>query len=341
MAAEQKIERLKYPLHEEDDYKASVQFTLFSEKKVNTADDIVGLGVNKVQDLLKQQKQASADGNFELVAELANQANQTRQETEQIAAQLKEHEGEGRSSAVKATTKVNKTSVSLYLPPGLAYRDNVQYENFDLGPTGASIAAGVGVAASAVEGTKSFLENFKASFGSNPTDMAKLAAIRAAGALSPGSSGTIESGLKLAGGVTVNPNTRTLFKGVNIREFTFAFKMIARSPEEALQIKKIIRFFRSEIYPESIDAVIGGKNVSLGYIFPNKFDIKIKYAGKNNAPEIKPCYLRDVSTTYNASSMAMHSDGEFLEVDLSLAFQETAALVKKDILDDPYYGDVR
>ena len=341
MAAEQKIERLRYPLHEEDDYKACVFFTLFSEEKTGGVGETLGsLASNKIQKLRDQYKQAVADENYELAEEIAGQTKETIREAEQLRSQLKEHEGDDRQPAVKATTRVNKTAVKLYLPPGLAYRDNVQYENFDLGPVGATVAAGVGVAASAVEGTKSFLENFKASFGSNPTDLAKLAAIRAAGALAPSSSG-IESGLKLQGGVTVNPNTRTLFKGVNIREFSFAFKMIARSAEEALEIKKIIRFFRSEIYPESIDAVVGGKSVSLGYIFPNKFDIKIKYAGKNNAPVIKPCYLRDVTTTFNSTSMAMHQDGEFLEVDLILAFQETAALVKKDILDDPYYQGIQ
>jgi hypothetical protein len=31
--------------------------------------------------------------------------------------------------------------------------------------------------------------------------------------------------------------------------------------------------------------------------------------------------------------MAMHEDGSFLEVDMTLRFQETAALTKKDIME--------
>ena len=84
-----------------------------------------------------------------------------------------------------------------------------------------------------------------------------------------------------------------------------------------------------------IDAQIGGQTISLGYNFPKKFQLSFEYDGGEipGLAKIKPCYLRDVSTTFNSSQMAMHEDGNFMEVDMTLSFQETAALTQSDIED--------
>ena len=42
----------------------------------------------------------------------------------------------------------------------------------------------------------------------------------------------IAGAFRSAGQVTTNPNTRVLFKSVNLREFMFAFKFIATSQKE-------------------------------------------------------------------------------------------------------------
>jgi len=219
--------------------------------------------------------------------------------------------------------------VCLYLPIGLAFRDNVTYENFDLGATGAMMEGGMGMASSLVKGVGSFIENISSGSGS---DLAKLAGIQLAGKMSSFGS-EAQAAQKIQGGVTVNPNSRVLFKQPNIREFAFTFKMIAKSAKEADQINQIVKFFRTELYPEDIVSQIGGQDISLGYRFPNKFNLQFKYGAQEipNLAKIKPCYLRDVSTTFNASQMAMHSDGNFMEVDMTLAFQETKALTRADV----------
>ena len=213
---------------------------------------------------------------------------------------------------------------------GLSFRDNVTYENFDLGSTGATMEAGLGFASSMVKGLGSFVSNLTS--GDN-SDLAKLAGVQLAS--QAGSFGAeAQAAGKLAGGVTLNPNSRILFKQPNIRDFAFTFKMIAKSKDEARVISEIIKLLRTELYPDEITADIGAPNpISLGYKFPNKFNIVFEYDGRQipGLAKIKPCYLRDVSTTYNASQMAMHSDGNFMEVDMTLSFQETKALVRKDV----------
>ena len=55
---------------------------------------------------------------------------------------------------------------------------------------------------------------------------------------------------KTATRVSVAPNERTLFERVKMRQFGFTFRMIARNEMEQQEIKNIIRFFRTEVYPE-------------------------------------------------------------------------------------------
>ena len=74
--------------------------------------------------------------------------------------------------------------------------------------------------------------------------------------------------------------------------------------------------------------------VSVGYRFPKKFQIDVLYDGKPVASKIKPCFLRDVSVTYNPTNQTMHGgdNPHFTEIDMSLAFTETTTLSRKDIV---------
>ena len=58
--------------------------------------------------------------------------------------------------------------------------------------------------------------------------------------------------------MTTNPNTRSLFKSVSLREFTFQFKFIPLSEQEHDHVISIIKFFRTELYPEDITVDVGG-----------------------------------------------------------------------------------
>jgi hypothetical protein len=269
----------------------------------------------------------------------AGQASEsTMKDLEEVQAQLEELAKDvGAFNGVTNETEMGlrprqivDTEVLLYLPQGLQFRDNVTYENVDVGTTGAAVAGGASILGSMADGVGSFVQGI--SGGGASDGLAKLATVRlsqAAGKFSD----EVTAGLKLQTGVTTNPNTRSLFKQVNMREFQFNFKMIARSKAESEQIKRIVNFFRSELYPEDIPVTIGGQEISLGYNFPNKFNIEFEYDGKTIAHKVKPCFLRSVDTTYNASQMAFHDDGEFLEVDMNLNFTETVTLSKKDILE--------
>ena len=230
--------------------------------------------------------------------------------------------------------------VSMYLPTSFVVNDIINYDNAELGAAG---AAGLqvlqntgdilGAAGSAIKtGVAGLKDIFSA--GSSLTGVAARVAIARGAAFLPQ---TARDVLRSAAQVTVNPNVRAMFRGVALREFTFQFKLIPNSAQEAEEIKKIIKFFRYHAYPESVQA--GG--VSLAYIFPSMFKIRLKYKNNQVGTRIKMCYLRNISTTYNPTSSSFHSDGSPTEIDLTLSFVENTTLVRQDIdsLDRRNYAE--
>ena len=220
-------------------------------------------------------------------------------------------------------------NVILYLPQAIQFNDGMEYDNnVQLGVFGAAgeaaINAGQGtteaIAQIVAEGVSSFTDLFK----QMPTqDLARLALTRATQKI-PVLGDVVSSATRVA----VNPNRRTLFRGVRPREFTFNFKMIASSPQEARDIESIIKFFRREMHPASIP--IG--NISAGYKYPNPFRIDMKYNGKRVGPQMLNSYLVNLQTTYNPGSMGFHIDGMPSEVDVQMMFFEERAIEQSDVV---------
>lgn len=230
------------------------------------------------------------------------------------------------------------SSCRLYLPQAITIADGVQVGPIDLGVVGAATEDAINMgmsdakalAVNALQNADitSILDVFRN--GDLQSTAGAFAAQRAAKVVgSQGVAGAIARGTQ----VQVNPNTRSLFRSVNIREFAFTFKMIATSSDEAGQIKAIIEFFRKELYPEEIklgtDANI---NASFAYRMPNMFGIKMLYRDAQQvATRIKPCYLRNFTAVYNPGGMGMHSDGNFIETDITMSFVEHTTLSRADI----------
>lgn len=235
--------------------------------------------------------------------------------------------------------------VSLYLPTAIAVQDAAQYDNVELGIIG-------GVAEQALQQGKSvFRETGGAFYGMAANEiggfisgnssmgggMADILAQKRAAKFGPiGQSAAL--GMQAASKVTTNPNTRAMFKDTPIRTFSFNFSLIPTSAKEAEEIKKIVKLFRTELYP----TVLSAGKVRIGYKFPNRFKIQLKSgmrnAKKNDDMNVKflPTYLTAFSATYNANSPLLHVDGNFNQVDVAMTFSETRALTKADVRDGGY-----
>ena len=231
-------------------------------------------------------------------------------------------------------------SVMFPLSRGLKYTDGVTYNVVDVGILGA--AGDIG-SASMDDGrlsgaAKSLAINAMgkalpaATVSLVGAALGKLGGGAGAGAILGGVAGGNASGAtgaiaQAATRVATAPNERTLFERVKMRSFGFGFTMIARDADESREIKNILKFFRSEVYPEAITIVDGG--APFAYEFPNVFQIDIKNRdGSNPGFNIQRCYLENVDTTFNGTSSGMYNGNEFVEVQVMLQFREISAMHK-------------
>jgi len=231
------------------------------------------------------------------------------------------------------SVKNSAGGVTLYLPQSIQIQDAASYENMDLGRIGAGVESALASggnamgafaneAAGQVGDVASLLKG-----GSMSGGLASLAAQSVAPA---GSAGAIAS----ATGVSTNPNTRALFKAVPLRQFAFSFELVPSSAEEARICKDIVKWFRTELYPEALS--VGG-GINYGYKFPNRFRIRMTYRNKAdpdgsfNGIKFLPVYLQSFNATYNNSGQALHADGNFQSISIAMNFMESRALTRQDI----------
>ena len=109
--------------------------------------------------------------------------------------------------------------------------------------------------------------------------------------------------------------------------------MVAESRDEAEQVRLIENTFRKFLYPKQ-----QGTDYLLEY--PPFFKIEfIRLSGvdaepNKNMPIIHYSYLLNMNTTFNAGTNLYHTEGQPTEVDLSLTFQESKALIREDLYTD-------
>ena len=340
--SQEESRNFKYPLTLSKSFPATIKFTAVKTEGVDIAEKI-GKGFNKSLERLIERVQSVAagvsEGGASGLAAVAR-ATKARVETEEGKAQqasyFQTYENKGGGERVG--------SVTLPLQRDLRYSDLAQYETANLGLAGGALEgamqgqnpfAGVtsngqllstasALAASAI--AKSAGEILGGAVGSKFGSSGAIVGAAVLGDTMGGLSPAVRSATRIASA----PNQRTLFQQVGIRSFAFTFKMVANSHEEALEVRNIVKFFRQELYPEKIP--LGDSGVPLAYKFPNMFEIDIKNNyGENPAFKIQRCYLRDVQTSFNSTGTGMHWDGNFVEVDISLAFQEIVTLDKEKI----------
>jgi hypothetical protein len=217
---------LEYPLNNPDDYKGRLMFSIFEEEPLDMA-ALVGLSGIFGKD--SDTTEITKDGT----------ENTEQFKGEGVAYQTKQGSG-------SKLSQIDKT-VKLFTPVALQFRDNVAYDNADLG-----FGGGIGEAAG--KSGKNILSSLVGGIGSTLTaglqgsaggDLGKLAMTQVSVAKVAGEGANLA--VKQAAGVTMNPNTRALFKSVALREFAFTFKFIATSKREADEIDAIIKFFRTEL----------------------------------------------------------------------------------------------
>jgi len=326
---------LRYPLENQDRYAASIKFEVHTVNPYMINQSGAESLLN--QRFLAQMTGAATSGVSESQAQVDQKDKDQAAHDAAIAKAKKDNLEAQRSGSITnrdlgMTTKPLNRVAKLYFPLAVQSQDNAQYTEANLGPGGATALGamrdGSGIMSSLYRGsTEGLVDVFNLVKGQASQEAAQLAAARIVQKFQgTGLGQAAQIGLQ----VRINPNSRTMFQGVTIRQFSFLFKFIAKSANEAEEIRQLIKLFRSELYPESLGSRLG---LPLGYKFPNLFKITYQYNDRANPymPQPLLCYLRDVNTTYNPQSMSWHEDGAPTEIDMTLSFQEFRGLTKQDI----------
>lgn len=339
--AVEEFRRYRYPLTLSQNYPARI---IFKAVKVDGVDIAKNIGDTFTSLLEKANNFALKITGESFTSSVAD--GKVPEETAEVI-----EEAEKQSKAAVQSYENNQGGtvvgiVELPLQRDLRFSDNAQYETANLGILGGALEQGLrgqnafagatrngqlvptasALAAAAV--AKGAGEVVGAAVGSKLGTPGAIIGASALGGAFEGLSPAVRSATRIASA----PNQRTLFQQVNIRSFAFTFKMIANNAQEAQEIKNIVKFFRQELYPEKI--ALGESGVPLAYKFPNMFEIQVRNKnGVNPAFDIQRCYLRDIQTSFNSTASGMYNDGSFVEVDISLAFQEIVALDKQKIRD--------
>ena len=338
--------KLIYPLNDQERYGASITFKVFEvvpptlKGDSSTVSEMLGEeGDARYKELNEQSKGLERQFANKQITRRVYRDKKARIKNSMDARYIEKH---GKDSPMEYSDRnIEDTGnmVKLYLPIALTQADGLSYAQPELGPFGAGAAAAMGQGKGILEtlgeaAEKGFSNMADMVAGNLQGAAAGLALQRTAAAMNA----TTGNAASLAFGVTVNPNARTVFKGVNIREFAFQFKFIPKSSLEAKEVEKIIKRFRSYAYPDTIN--IAGVNA--GYKYPHMFELDLFYeneAGvkKRVGTKMKKCHLKAISTNYNSSSMAFHPDGYPVEIDLSLSFVEERTLNRDDIMEEDGY----
>ena len=128
-----------------------------------------------------------------------------------------------------------------------------------------------------------------------------------------------------AGALAVNPHIEFFFENVAPRTFTFDFKMSPRNVDESRAIQEIIKSFKFHSAPESL-----GDEAGRYWKYPQVFEIE--YWNSELTHKISDCALTQVGVNYSGTG-DNHTfyDGQPIQVDLSLNFQELDIITKEHI----------
>ena len=162
-------------------------------------------------------------------------------------------------------------------------------------------------------------------FSGDPTGKQFLAAYFAGQAVKASITGR-------SAGAVINPNLELLFNGPKLRTFSFSFKLTPRSANEAIMVRKIIKFFKKNMAAQR-------STTNLFLLSPNVFKLKyISGFNKEQNPymnKIKPCALSAFNVNYTPDGSYMTyndpNNPSMTSYDIGLSFSEIEPIYADEI----------
>ena len=137
-----------------------------------------------------------------------------------------------------------------------------------------------------------------------------------------------------------NKFLETFFKGIDLRKFSFSWQFRPKSPDEMLEVNKIIKTFKFHSLPEFPTDNRHGRFFTV----PATWDIFYMYRGDENQwiNKISTSVCGAVNINYSPTAWQTFRplDGKDMpqgapptEIDMTLEFMETKIITKQDVID--------
>lgn len=225
-----------------------------------------------------------------------------------------------KASQAMFQTRISQ-AISLYIPDSMSFTTSYDWQDASLTEMGGKYLKGgqdVGGVLSAV------LDKVR----DNGSEAAKTIGQAASDIiLNPTGGDTFGDKVLGMAGMAVNPQIFVLFRGIDLRRFQFDFIFTPKSPEEAANVRNIIKAFRFHAAPEI------RSDFARYYIAPSTFNIEFMYKDKinRNIFQMTTCVLNRLSVDYAPYGWATFNDGMPVQTVLSMTFQETEIITKAKV----------
>ena len=223
----------------------------------------------------------------------------------------------------KKTNRLD-TVINMYMPTQAKVKYGAEYNDTTMG----AAVPGIIEALMGNVGLETAVDNAMSEVGA-ATERAGLKALSEI----PGLAGAVEA-TEMAKGVVFADRMELVFKGIGKRTFSFEFKMMPRSQDEADEIQRIIYAFKFNMLPE-----FTGSLKSRQMRVPNTFDIQYMYqnAENNYLNKISTCYLQNMDITYGGTryktfdSSSTMAGAPPVETTMSLEFIEQEIITRERV----------
>jgi len=216
--------------------------------------------------------------------------------------------------------------ITLYMPPSVSVSYGADYQDTEIG-AGAAIGA---AAFDDIMSGQSLASTANTALKALGPEMSDGMIRMALGAIDmiPGLEGAMET-VEMKRGYIRAPQMELAFKGISKRSFSYDFKMIPKSAEEAAEIKKIIKAFKTNMLPTMIDGSVRRQ------IVPSTFNIQYMYRDgiNENLHKISTCVLESMNVTYGGDRYKTYEEGVPVETSISLQFKEMDLITAQEAED--------
>jgi hypothetical protein len=127
-------------------------------------------------------------------------------------------------------------------------------------------------------------------------------------------------------GVVRNPHHTMIFDGVQLKSYSFTWKMSPRSQQEAITLEKIITNIKAYMHP-----TLSASGFSLEY--PSLAELQFLVGDNKLVPNVKTSFIKNLTVNGSGGGVpSFYRDGKSTIVEIGMTFQELNIQTREDFM---------